>query len=630
MTGAIATLEPLQSLTLTENRKVFTILHTNDMHSNLLGVGPVSDYSPMVLENDRTRGGYARLAALIAQRRQEMSRFGPVLTLDAGDSTMGTAAAAATRELGSELQLMARMGYDATTFGNHEFNYGPDGLGKAIAKAANAGFVPTILATNTRLDAQEPRLAELQRLAKAEVIRPYKVIDRGGIRFGIIGLIGYDASKYAIDPGGVKFDDPKETAKRLVDTLRNKEKVDVVIALQHGGMNENDDGTFTTGEDVELLKAVPGIDLVVGGHTHTYLKKAVLVDGRPVVQTGKYGEYLGELVIGVESGKPQLVSYRLIPVEDNIKGDSLIQKEVERFLDRASAVIFAPRGYKVTQPLVVISEDWTNDYNNIEAGTPLANVVTDAVRKATNADIGFTANGLIRAGLTKGRSGVQTVYDIFAISPLGGGIVDTTAGSALVQTYFTGKELKTILEFFLVDDPHHPGEFFPRVSGMRFRYNPARPKFDVVTAIELGDIEKGYRPIDISANGTKLYSFACNLFAGVIIAVIPKYTKGKLQLVPKKQDGSAIATVKKALISPLRERYLINVAGGEDLVAQGNVLDHEYTIHRNHNQVAEVSKRWFRIRDTYGVEVEPGEDDILILESTAVIDVLANPEERLH
>jgi uncharacterized protein YxjI len=83
---------------------------------------------------------------------------------------------------------------------------------------------------------------------------------------------------------------------------------------------------------------------------------------------------------------------------------------------------------------------------------------------------------------------------------------------------------------------------------------------------------------------------------------------------------STIATVKKAAISPFRERYSIDVHGGEDLSAHGNIVDHEYTIERNGDKVAEVSKRWFRARDTYGIEVSPGQDDALILAITVCID----------
>ena len=91
-------------------------------------------------------------------------------------------------------------------------------------------------------------------------------------------------------------------------------------------------------------------------------------------------------------------------------------------------------------------------------------------------------------------------------------------------------------------------------------------------------------------------------------------------------DGNRIAMVHKAMITPLRERWVIDVEGGPDLHAQGNIVDHEYTIERDGDRVAEVSKRWFRVRDTYGVEVAPDENDILILASTAVIDTMAHPD----
>ena len=113
-------------------KKTFTILHTNDMHSSLVGMGPASDYTPFGLGDDNTRGGFARLAGLIAKRKEARTGQGPVLVLDAGDYSMGTAFGAATRETGGELQLMFQMGYDATTFGNHDFDLGPEGLARRV------------------------------------------------------------------------------------------------------------------------------------------------------------------------------------------------------------------------------------------------------------------------------------------------------------------------------------------------------------------------------------------------------------------------------------------------------------------------------------------------------------------
>ena len=91
------------------------------------------------------------------------------------------------------------------------------------------------------------------------------------------------------------------------------------------------------------------------------------------------------------------------------------------------------------------------------------------------------------------------------------------------------------------------------------------------------------------------------------------------------RDGETVATVHKALITPLRERFAIDVEHGEDLSAKGNIVDHEYEIERDGKKIAEISKRWFRVRDTYGIEVAPGENDALILAATVCIDEMSRP-----
>ena len=381
------------------------------------------------------------------------------------------------------------------------------------------------------------------------MIRRHIVIERGGIRFGLFGVLGKEAQIYT-SPGAVTFADPIETAKEMVKILRETEKVDVVIALSHGGVVKDKDGRYTGGEDVELAK-VPGVDVVVGGHSHTELHEAVIVNGRtPVVQTGKQGENLGELVISLDGATLTVESSRLYPVDDTIAGDHAIAAEIDTFKKSVTGVVFASRGYSVDQPLAIAPRDLSNNFPDIAATTLLANLVTDSLRKATKADIGFTANGMMRAGLKRGKSGVQTVYDVFALAPLGAGVVDPTAGSALVTGHFTGPELKNLLEFFLVDSPAHPGEYFPRTSGMRFRYDASRPKFDVVTAIEMGDLDRGYRAIDISGKDERLYSLTCPLMVAKIVVAIPKYTKGKLTLVPKNKAGQPLTSKVEALEDP--------------------------------------------------------------------------------
>jgi 5'-nucleotidase len=255
-------------------------------------------------------------------------------------------------------------------------------------------------------------------------------------------------------------------------------------------------------------------------------------------------------VLTLDGGKVTVESYRLYPMDDTVAGDRPTFEEIEKLKKNVTAAVFASRGYSVDQPLAIVPEDLSNTYTDIAAGTLLANLVTDAFRSATGADIGFTANGLMRAGLTRGKSGVQTVYDVFAVAPLGAGVVDDTAGSALVTAWFTGQELKHILEFLLVDNPTHPGETFPRTSGLRYRYDVSRAKFDAVTAIELGDLDRGYRAIDITGQDGRLYSLTCPLYLGLIVVAIPKYSKGLLALVPKNKEGKPLGSRVEALDAP--------------------------------------------------------------------------------
>jgi 5'-nucleotidase len=184
---------------------------------------------------------------------------------------------------------------------------------------------------------------------------------------------------------------------------------------------------------------------------------------------------------------------------------------------------------------------------------------------------------------------VQTVYDVFAVAPLGAGVVDATAGSALVTGYFTGQELKHLLEFLLVDNPAQPGQFFPRTSGMRFRYDPSRPKFDVVTAIELGNLDHGYRVIDITGKDPHLYSLTCPLYFAVIAVAIPKYTKGKLTLVPKNKEGQPLKSRVEALTELASET--------PDLLPPAGTIDRESFATLPEKFATREIKEWQAIMD---------------------------------
>lgn len=133
--------------------------------------------------------------------------------------------------------------------------------------AAKAGRVPVVLASNTNSAENDATLAELQRLFREGVIRHHFVIERGGIRFGLFGVLGKEAQFYT-SPGAASFSDAIEAAEEMVKVLRETEKVDVIVALSHGGVEKGKDGRYSEGDDVRLPQAVPGIDVVIGGHSH--------------------------------------------------------------------------------------------------------------------------------------------------------------------------------------------------------------------------------------------------------------------------------------------------------------------------------------------------------------------------
>jgi 5'-nucleotidase len=254
-----------------------------------------------------------------------------------------------------------------------------------------------------------------------------------------------------------------------------------------------------------------------------------------------------------------------------------------------TAALLASRGFSIDQPLCTLAQDLPNTFPDIVASTPLSNLITDAFRKATEAEIGFSVNGTARAGLTRGKSGVQTVYDVYAVAPLGAGVVDPTAGSTLVTGWFTATELKNILEFFLVDSPAHPGEYFPRASGMRFRYDPTRPKFDVVTAIELGDLDRGYSAIDISRKNERLYSLTCSLYVGMFLVSIPKLSKGQLPVAPKNKAGRPLTSKVDALDTPR--------VSTPDVLPPSGALDSNSIVTRAKGGAVQEIKEWEAIMD---------------------------------
>lgn len=270
----------LSSFTGPATKKI-TILHTNDVHSHI-DPFPVSDpkYPNM--------GGAARRATLIESIRRENPN---VLLLDAGDIFQGTPY---FNYYGGELEfkLMSMMKYDLATLGNHDFDNGLQGFLAQLPHASFEFVSANYDFKNTILDG---------------MIKPYKIFVKDGIKIGVFGL-GIEL-KGLVDPANYKetvYNDPLKVAQDMAKILRHTEKCDLVICLSHLGFMYNNEPTKVN--DLMLARNTKDIDLIIGGHTHTFLNKPYIeknIDGKEVLvnQVGCYGLNLGQIDFYFEPGK---------------------------------------------------------------------------------------------------------------------------------------------------------------------------------------------------------------------------------------------------------------------------------------------------------------------------------------
>jgi len=268
----MALLAVLMSVATAKTRQL-VILHSNDTHSC---VYPLStNLADTALAG---RGGYLRRLSMIERQRREHPSL---LLLDSGDFSQGSSYYTLFKG-DVEVGLMNQMHYDAATIGNHEFDFGLDNLARLVRMAnfpivcANYDFAGTVL---------------------EGLVKPYVIVRREGLRIGIFGLspdpMGLVDERKCV---GVKFLDPKAVADSMATLLRKQEKCDLVICLSHLGWGIGGD------DDQTMIGTTSGIDVVLGGHSHTYLENLEYVknhDGQPVPvdQNGKHGIFVGKLTL---------------------------------------------------------------------------------------------------------------------------------------------------------------------------------------------------------------------------------------------------------------------------------------------------------------------------------------------
>lgn len=279
-----------------------TLLHTNDMHSRIEPYGPGNGQLS-------GQGGMARRAALVKQLRKQT---GNLLLLDAGDVFQGTPYFNLYKGR-VEYKLMSMMGYDAGTLGNHDFDNGVDGLLAAMEEA-------TFPFVNCNFDMKgAPALAKR--------VQPWLVRELPGIKVGITGAcIDFSGLVSPRNHAGVIWRDPVESLKPVVKHLREKEKVDLVVLLSHLGYDLKGEGL----DDLTLASLVPGIDAIIGGHSHTFLEQPTRIKQKVgetlIFQVGLGGVVVGRMDFAVKQGRVLASNGLAIPLNSSIPvqpGDSV-------------------------------------------------------------------------------------------------------------------------------------------------------------------------------------------------------------------------------------------------------------------------------------------------------------------
>ncbi|MFA9393063.1 MAG: bifunctional UDP-sugar hydrolase/5'-nucleotidase [Prolixibacteraceae bacterium] len=523
-------------LVLFSKGQSLVILHTNDMHSHLNGFSPEAEYTPLIDDEDPTAGGFSRIAGLIQSEKEKYGES--LLVLDAGDFSMGTLFQTLEMTEGFQLNLMKKMGYEFVAIGNHEFDYGPNTLATMINNNLKNGPIPQLLCANYAGSKLYPDDL-LQKSFDDGVILPYSVIVKNGIKIGLFGLVGVDADESIASYFGVQFDKQKKVAKATAKYLKKTEKVDLVIALSHSGVWKNKKGKWS-GEDLDYAKAAPDIDLIISGHTHTYLPIALHAGNATIVQTGALGLNVGKVSISMKEDHRPQIDYELVAMNDKIIADPEIQQLIDSKTSWIEKNILMDAGSSFSKPILETSFDLTMDENHpfeSNLGPFIADAIYHSLNqdKAPKVDMAMVATGVIRTNIYTGKKGLQNINDLFNVMPLGNGD-DQVPGSSLGKIYVTGSELKKVLELILAVYPMKTN-YYLYYSGAQIEFNPDKGFFKKISAIKIGDEEKGFRTLDIGKKSQDLVSIAANKYMISFIGQLKKMSFGLVNVIPKRGNG---------------------------------------------------------------------------------------------
>lgn len=506
---------------------------------------------------------FPRIATVIKNQKKVQEE---TFALDGGDFSMGTPYQTIYRSEAPELRMMGKVGFDVTTLGNHEFDYRSQGLSDMLTAAVRSKEkLPALVIANIDWDATltDESLKEdglrLQKALDAYGADNYVVLKRGDARIAVFGIFGKEADDFAPE-SGTKFLDPVQAARDTVEEIKAHEKVDMIVCVSHSGTYEDKDKS----EDEILAKEVDGIDLIVSGHSHTYLEEPIIINDTVIASVGQYNDNLGLLSFVKKDGVFQLESYELKAIDNKVKKSLSTQQKADAFKADVNKQYFSTYGYEWDQVLAKNSVAFTEieDFAMEQGEDTLGNIIADSyiygVKRAEGKDYRTVDVAVVPAGVIRESFDIGdiTVEEAFNVLSLGTG-ADGIAGYPLVSVYLTGEELKLAAEVDISVSPlMSPARLY--MSGLQYKYNERRmllnKTYDVALVTPTGEEKK--------IENDKLYRVVADLYSAQMLGMVNSMSYGLLSIAPKDAQGNVITDYEQHIIhredgSELKEWYAL-------------------------------------------------------------------------
>jgi len=404
-----------------------TILHINDIHGHLLPT-PGKDGKPGT-------GGMAYIAKMVSEERAKNPEGS--LLLSAGDMFQGTPISNLFRGK-PVVEAMNKMGFDAMSVGNHEFDWGMEAF-QSLRRAAAFPFLSANIVDNKG--------------TLVPGVKPYALFQKKGVKIAVIGITTTETN-YMTKPGNLKeyrAIAPEKVLSNLIDKLR-KEDAALIIVLSHAGLDE----------DREMASMVSGVDLIVGGHSHTEVKTPVVVGTTIIVQAGYYGNALGVFKITVDKDAKKNIQYperrilRKVKAGPNDPFDADVAGIIKRYDDQ----IRGEFGRVVGETRV--------DLRKRPFESNIGNLVCDAMRKAAASEVAFQNNGGLRTTIPAGKITLEQVYTLLPFD------------NNLMTMDLTGAQIVDILEYNAKTDG------MLQVAGLKVLYDLSAPEGSRVKELVIG------------------------------------------------------------------------------------------------------------------------------------------------